>query len=172
MLFAILGFYIGTTVLSYGIIDLCSRAVIDRIEREGYVIRGRISDSEALVSHLSNIIHNIIPVYNITAAVYSILKFDEIYEKLKQECLETGEIYMPFQEISNDDYKMNEFESNSIQKEITTRKNDVTPYKDALTFLDDQERELSNQNIDGGQKINVKVFKKSPSDSNVFYDVK
>lgn len=172
MLLAILGLYIGTTVLSYEIIDLCSRAVIDRIEREGYAIRGGISDSETLVNHLSNIIHNIIPVYNITVAVYSILKFDEMYEKIKQECLETGEIYIPFQEIPNDDYKMNEFESNSIPKEITTKNYNVTPYEDALTFLDKQGEEVLNQNVEGAQKVNVKVIKRTPYNPNTLNEVK
>ena len=140
----LLNFYVGSVIICFLVTTLCASSFQKRAEREGYKTKeNKTSLVEKVYSNLNLLLKMSIPLFNIIVTLAILFKGDEMYEKIKEEGIRTGNLIPTEEEIEEYDEKSNL----SNNKSCFTNEYDELSIKEKIDVLEkEKERLIDYQN--------------------------
>lgn len=165
----LLELYLATTAISMSVTALAARAGKNYIERKGYkFVKEEKSAAERIVTYLSPLVINSIPVYNIVNSIVVLIKGDKLYDEIGEKLAKEGKIYIPNKEekkkeqvVKSQSLERKKSNTNNSQKIRTEKKYEDMSLEEKREYLEKQKAKIIREEAAIKAKQQGPVLKKT-----------
>lgn len=164
----ILEIYLGTTLISAGIIGLNAASFVNKVKREGYTVKKkRTSIIEKITSTINNVILLSIPVFNVVNSLFISYKVNCDYEGLRDILLENGTLTKKI------DTEINNCDEKSAKQDVKSEYKDQIDSKtiDSNNFCNGDRSQFvyNSQKYFVNEQVGYKTFSEMTKDEKIEY---